>query len=100
LITGLFTPHQFITLQQTSFMIFVYIFIGLILLLLVISAFLPKAYNIEKIAIIKKPVDDVMNRVSNLNEYAKWNPWQQSEPNAGKTITGMPGKAGHKYAWQ
>jgi len=50
-------------------MIFVYIFIGLIIALLIIAAFLPKFYNVEKIVIIKKPVIEVMKRVSNLNEY-------------------------------
>jgi hypothetical protein len=80
-------------------MIFVYIFIGLIIALLIIAAFLPKFYNVEKIVIIKKPVIEVMKRVSNLNEYAAWNPWQKSEPGAAKTITGTPGTPGHKYAW-
>jgi hypothetical protein len=80
-------------------MIIVYIFIGLIIVLLVISAFLPKMYYIEKTMIIKKPVTDVMNRVSNFNEYDKWNPWQQMELSADKIITGIPGKPGHKYEW-
>jgi hypothetical protein len=86
--------------SKPAIMIVVYIFIGLIILLLIVSAFLPKVYNIEKTVIIKKTVNAVMSRVSNLNEYAKWNPWQQSEPNAGKKVTGIPGKSGHKYAWQ
>jgi hypothetical protein len=81
-------------------MVFVYIFIGLIIALLIVAALLPKVYNVEKIVIIKKPVRDVMKRVSDLNEYSKWNPWQQSEPAANKKITGIPGTAGHVYAWQ
>ena len=41
-----------------------------------------------------------MSRVSDFNEYSKWNPWQQMEPAASKTITGTPGTPGHKYTWQ
>jgi Polyketide cyclase / dehydrase and lipid transport len=81
-------------------MIFVFIFIGLIIILLIVAAILPKVYNIEKTAIIKKPVAEVMKRVGNLNEYAVWNPWQQSEPKATKIITGVAGTAGHQYAWR
>jgi hypothetical protein len=81
-------------------MIFVYIFIGMIITLLIIAAFLPRLYHIEKTIIIRKPVVDVMKKVSDLNEYAAWNPWQQSEPKAIKTITGTAGTAGHQYSWR
>jgi hypothetical protein len=81
-------------------MIFVYVFIGLIVLLLVMAALLPKSYNIEKTIVIDRPVADVMNRVGDLNYYKEWNPWQQSDPSARHTISGTPKSSGHKYAWQ
>ncbi len=81
-------------------MIFVYIFLGLIVLVLIVAAFLPKSYNIEKTIIIQKPVNDVMKRVSNLSDYADWNPWQKAEPAARKVITGVAGMPGHRYSWQ
>ncbi len=80
-------------------MIFVYIFITLIVGLLIIAALMPKVYHVEKSIVIKAPVKEVMNRIGNLNDYALWNPWQQSDPSAKKTITGVPNTAGHKYAW-
>ncbi len=81
-------------------MIFVYIFIGLIVALLVAAALLPKVYNVEKTSVIKKSVSEVMKRVANLNDYAAWNPWQKTEPDSSRVITGSPGIAGHRYAWQ
>ena len=81
-------------------MIVVYIFIGLILLLLLIAAVLPKTYNIEKTIVIGKPVTDVMNKVGDLNYYSKWNPWQQSDPSAKNSISGEPKTPGHKYSWE
>ncbi len=81
-------------------MIFVYIFLGLIVSLLLIAAFMPREYSIEKNIIINKPVAEVMNRVGDLNFYSQWNPWQQSDPTAKSTITGEAGTSGHKYAWQ
>ncbi len=81
-------------------MIFVYIFIGLILTLLIVAAMMPKSYSIEKNMVIKCPVTEVMNRISDLNYYSQWNPWQQSDPTAKSTITGTAGSPGHKYAWE
>ncbi|HSU27758.1 MAG TPA: SRPBCC family protein [Chitinophagaceae bacterium] len=81
-------------------MIFVYIFIGLVVALLVAAALFPKVYNVEKTSIIKKTVTEVMKRVANLNDYAAWNPWQKTEPDSSRIITGSPGTAGHRYAWQ
>ena len=80
-------------------MIFVYIFAGLIITLLLVSALMPKNYLVEKSIVIKKPVPDVQSRVSDFNAYASWNPWQQMEPAATKTISGSPGSVGHKYEW-
>jgi hypothetical protein len=81
-------------------MIALYILIGFVALLLVIAAILPKTYNIEKTIVIARPVSEVMSRVSNLNYYSQWNPWQQTDPTAKNTITGEPGAPGHKYAWE
>ena len=94
--------HPVLSLPYTKqmSMIFVYIFIGMIITLLIVAALLPKIYNIEKTIIIKKPVRSVMNRVGNLNDYANWNPWQQSEPTSSRIITGSPFTTGHTYAWQ
>jgi Polyketide cyclase / dehydrase and lipid transport len=80
-------------------MIVIYILAGLILTLLIIAALMPKAYNIEKITIISKPIEQVKSRVGNLNDYAAWNPWQQSDPTTTSTVTGTPNTPGHKYAW-
>ena len=81
-------------------MIFVYIFAGLIVSLLIISALLPKTFNVEKTIVISRPVTEVMNRISDLNYYSKWNPWQQSDPTTKSSITGTPKMPGHKYAWE
>ena len=80
-------------------MIFVYIFLGLIATLLIIAGLMPKIFNVEKTIVINKPVAEIMNRVSDLNYYSQWNPWQQSDPTTKSTITGMAKTPGHKYAW-
>jgi len=81
-------------------MIFVYVFIGLIVTFLIIAAAMPKVYSIEKTIVINAPVATVMHRISDLNYYSQWNPWQQLDPTATNTITGTPGTPGHQYAWK
>lgn len=80
-------------------MIFVYIFIGLIVTILIIAALMPKTFHIEKTIVIDKPVAHVMEKVKDLNYYSKWNPWQQMDPTSKNDITGTPGVPGHKYSW-
>jgi hypothetical protein len=81
-------------------MIFVYLFIGMIITLLIIAALMPKIFNIEKTVVITKPAGEVMDKVADLNYYSQWNPWQQSDPSTKKDITGIPKSPGHKYAWE
>src|SRR5688500_4086918 len=81
-------------------MIFVYIFIGLIVAILVIAALMPKTYNVERTVIIRKPASQVKKYIGDFNHYASWNPWQQMEPAATKTISGTPLTPGHQYEWK
>ncbi|MBL7723445.1 MAG: SRPBCC family protein [Chitinophagaceae bacterium] len=80
-------------------MIIIYILAGLIAGLLIAAALMPKIYNVEKTIVISRPVTDVMNRISDMNYYSQWNPWQQSDPTAKSTITGIAATPGHKYSW-
>lgn len=74
--------------------------LGLLATIIIIALFLPGKYHVEKNAIIRKSVTEVMNNVADLNQYSRWNPWQQSDPGAKGTITGIPNTIGHRYAWQ
>ena len=81
-------------------MVVVYVIIGLVALILLVAAMMPKSYLIEKTMIIKANPSRVMDKVGDLNSYSEWNPWQKMEPTAKATITGTPKTPGHKYAWE
>jgi ribosome-associated toxin RatA of RatAB toxin-antitoxin module len=80
-------------------MIFIYVFIGIIVLLAILSLIMPKQYFVEKTMVMHTAVNNVFNNVANLEQYKEWNPWQKTDPNASHTITGMPKTIGHQYAW-
>lgn len=78
----------------------VYVILALIVVILVIAALLPGRYNIEQSIIINKPSEEVKDKIADLNNYAKWNPWQLMEKNGKFEISGLPKTPGHKYHWQ
>lgn len=81
-------------------MIIVYIFGGIIALFLILAAFMPGVYNIEKNIIINKSVATVMSRIGDLGYYSQWNPWQQLDKSTVSKITGTPMQPGHRYDWE
>ncbi len=81
-------------------MLFIYLLAAFIVIILIVASAMPSKYNIEKNIIVQKPVTTVMKYVGDLNVYSTWNPWQQMEKDAKKTITGTPLTQGHAYAWE
>ena len=81
-------------------MIVVYIIAGIIIAIMIVAALLPSKYNVETSGIIKRPKKEVMDKVGDFNYFAKWNPWQQMEPNASYKISGTPKTPGAEYNWK
>lgn len=80
-------------------MIVVWILLGIIVAALALAAVLPSRFSITKTVEIARPPAEVYRKISDLNVYREWNPWQQMEPTSQQTVTGEPGTVGHRYAW-
>ncbi len=79
--------------------------IGIVVLMLIAIAVvlgLVKAgpYSITETADIKGNPDVIWKNISDLNKFAKWNPWGKLDPNMKTTFTGEPGAVGSVYAWE
>jgi hypothetical protein len=73
--------------------------IGLIALVLLVAAFLPKDFKAESSIVINKPkqeVFDYMRHIKNMDNYGVWN---LSDPNMKKGYEGTDGTVGFKYSW-
>jgi hypothetical protein len=81
-------------------MLLIYFILGLIVALILIAILSPSSYVVEKNITINRPVSEVYGKVADLNNFRKWNPWQQTEPGAASEITGSPDTIGHKYSWE
>ena len=80
-------------------MIFVLLFAAFVIGILLLGAIMPSRYNVEKTIVINKAINEVMDKVGNLNFYAQWNPWQQMDAAATRKIIGAPKTTGHSYSW-
>jgi uncharacterized protein YndB with AHSA1/START domain len=81
-------------------MIFLYVFLGFIAAMLLLSLILPAKYNVQQSAVINAPIGKVFDHVANLNNFRNWNPWQKMDPTTISDIEGNPKTTGHKYSWQ
>jgi uncharacterized protein YndB with AHSA1/START domain len=80
-------------------MLYIYILLGLMALVVLLMAVMPKSYRVEKSIEINQPIEKVFNGVADLNNFHQWNPWQKMEKEAKHSIEGTPATVGHAYGW-
>jgi effector-binding domain-containing protein/ribosome-associated toxin RatA of RatAB toxin-antitoxin module len=72
---------------------------ALLLLLILVSFFLPSTVHIERSKIIKAPPATVFSLVNNLKTYDDWMPWNRKDPNMHQTFGDKDSGAGASYSW-
>ncbi len=77
-----------------------YLLLGIIALILIVAAFLPASYTVERSVEIAKPPEVVYPLVADYNNWLKWSPWPKMDPEAKQTVTGTPAAAGHSWSWE
>jgi uncharacterized protein YndB with AHSA1/START domain len=60
----------------------------LILLVLIVPAFLPSKFSMSRSIEINAPVNTVFTRLTDLNEYVKWNPFPEEDPTNTADVSG------------
>jgi hypothetical protein len=71
----------------------------LIVAFLLITAFLPSDYHIERSVTVKSSPEMAYKYISDFNKWNEWSVWQEMDPGAEYTITG-DGGVGSKMAWK
>ncbi len=72
---------------------------GLIALLLIVAAFLPKDYTVEREVTINKPKQQVFDYVKVLRNQKSFSTWESMDPNMKQSYTGNDGEVGSTSAW-
>ena len=64
------------------------------IILVVAGVFLPQGYIVSRELVIKAPVDEIHQRVEDINGWERWTVWDEAEPPAGSRKGGMESGAG------
>jgi effector-binding domain-containing protein len=73
---------------------------ALAIIVLVLSALSPKDITIERSALIPASREVVYAQISRFENFIKWSPWADLDPNMEQKITGTDGATGAKYEWK
>ncbi len=65
------------------------IIVAIVILFLVVAAFMPSSYHVERSIDINQPVELVFEQVVDLNNFEQWSPWNELEPSAYSPVEGM-----------
>ncbi|WP_298503195.1 SRPBCC family protein [uncultured Maribacter sp.] len=77
----------------------VYIIVGIVVLLLILSLIAPKRYNVFRSIEINKPKSDVFENLKYLQKQQEWSPWAKKDSNMEKKLTGKDGEVGAISYW-
>lgn len=72
----------------------------LIAILMIVPLFLPSDYSVMRSKDFVQSDSLIYSLVGDFNEFVKWSPWQERDPGATVTITGVPFTVGYKYEWK
>jgi uncharacterized membrane protein len=56
--------------------------------------------NVERSIVVDKPVGPVYAYVADFRTWSEWSPWLSQDSESRVTVTGEPGKPGHKQSWE
>lgn len=72
----------------------------LIVAVLIIAAFLPSEYVVQRSVIIKQPVAFSFEKIAKFSNWSQWSPWYPLDTNTKYVFTGGDGKVGSKMSWE
>ncbi len=74
-------------------------FFGVIVVLVVISFFLPAKVHVERSASIAASPEIVFSYVNSLSEFNRWSPWSEIDPETEYEFSGPDAGVGSKMSW-
>lgn len=76
-----------------------YIVLGIVGVLIILSLIAPKTYKVSRSIAIEKPKGDIFAYLLSLKNMDEWSPWAKKDPNMEKTFTGTDGEVGCVSSW-
>jgi effector-binding domain-containing protein len=73
--------------------------LGLLAIVLIAGLIIPKETIVERSTDIEAPVSMVYESVNSLQDWQKWSPWEERDPDQQSEFSGEPGAIGSSYYW-
>ncbi len=74
--------------------------LGLVLLLTIISFFLPSTVQIERSATINAPAEQIFAQINDFKNWPKWMAWAEMDPNMTYDFEAVTAGTGAGYCWK
>lgn len=72
---------------------------AVIALVLIVAAFRPANFHVERSRTIAAPAAVLFDQVNNHQNFSKWNPWQKMDPESKTTYSGPAAGVGAVASW-
>ena len=76
------------------------VIISILILLLIISFFLPSKVQVERSIEIDAPQETIFAQVNSLKNWEHWSPWELNDPNMESTFSGPDRGVGAIHQWE
>ncbi len=86
-------------IKLKAMMIFLYIFGGIIGVLVLLALFAPKKYEVNRSIVINKPRSEVFQYLKYIKNQDEWSPWKNRDPEMQQTFSGEDGTIGFISKW-
>jgi hypothetical protein len=73
--------------------------IAVIAAILIIAAFQPNTFRVQRTATIKAPPEKIVPLIADFHRWSSWSPYEKLDPAMKRTISGAPSGPGAVYEW-
>ncbi len=81
-------------------MTFIYILIGIVLILILLGLIAPKNYEVSRSIVIDRDVKEVFQYLKLVKNQDNWSPWKKKDPNMVQSSIGTDGEVGFISKWK
>ena len=75
------------------------VIVGLIAMVLIVAAFQPASFRVQRSASIAAPAGVLFEQVNDHKKFQRWNPWAKMDPAAATTFSGPEAGVGAVASW-
>jgi hypothetical protein len=76
------------------------VIVVLIAAILVIAAFRPGSFAVQRTVAIQAPPDKIFPLINDYHNWPSWSPFEKLDPNMKRTLSGPPSGQGAVYEWE